>query len=80
MREDEAMSILGVPDVVVRERVDIHVQVTIVVRVDVRNEAMSTAPSMPPPFDPPTGGLSGLYRIWDLEVHQYSAPTDYFLC
>lgn len=44
------MPVLGVPDVVVLEAVDIHVQ-PVVVHVHVGNEEMCDKPSMPPSFE-----------------------------
>ncbi len=44
------MPILGVPDVVVRERVDIHLELTIIVEVHVGNEELYDEPSIPPPI------------------------------
>ena len=42
------MPVLGVPNVVVAEPVDVHVQ-PVSVHVDVRNEEMCGKPPVPPP-------------------------------
>ena len=72
LRNHEAMLVLSVPDVVVRERVDVHVQVTIVVHVDVRNEEMYTTPSVPPPLE----GLLAPLRVVSYAGHR-SPPVSY---
>jgi len=45
------MLILGIPDIVVRELVDVHVEVTIGVHIDVRDVETCTKPSLPPPLE-----------------------------
>ncbi|OGI30115.1 MAG: hypothetical protein A3G09_04780 [Candidatus Moranbacteria bacterium RIFCSPLOWO2_12_FULL_48_12] len=50
-RDHEAMLILGIPDIVVRELVDVHVEVTIGVHIDVRDVETCTKPSLPPPLE-----------------------------
>lgn len=48
LRDNHAMKVLGIPDIVVLEPVDIDVQ-TVIVHVHVRHE-MYSAPSSTPPF------------------------------
>jgi hypothetical protein len=45
------MTILGIPDVVVLELVDVHVELVIRVDVHVGNEEMYAKPSIPPPLE-----------------------------
>ncbi len=40
------MTILGVPDVVVRERIDVHLEPTVVVEVHVGDEELYDEPSI----------------------------------
>lgn len=69
------MTVVGVPDIVVLEPVDVHVERVIGVEVHVGNEnerraILSTILRI----------LSGLYLIWNLEIYQPVAPTGCFLC
>ena len=43
------MLVLGVPDVVVRELVHVHLELTVVVEVHVSNEESYNEPSISPP-------------------------------
>ncbi|OGI16706.1 MAG: hypothetical protein A3J63_05015 [Candidatus Moranbacteria bacterium RIFCSPHIGHO2_02_FULL_40_12b] len=45
------MTILGIPDIVVLEPVDIDLELTVRVEVHVGNEEMCDKPSMPPSFE-----------------------------
>jgi hypothetical protein len=45
------MAILGIPDIVVLELVDVHVERVIGVEVHVGNEEMCNEPSMPPSLE-----------------------------
>ena len=51
MRNYEPMTILGIPDVVVLELVDVHVELVVGVDVHVSNEEMCARPSIPPPLE-----------------------------
>jgi len=68
------MTILGIPNVVVREAVDVRVQATIGVHVDVRDENVRQTISATTHRI-----LSGLNLMPDIEVRRFVAPTDYFL-
>lgn len=68
------MSIVGIPDIVVLELVDVHLEVT-AIEVDVGNEEeMYDKPSVALPLEIATR----LYSIWDVEVLQLTVPTDLF--
>ncbi len=69
------MTIAGIPDVVVREVVDVHLQPAIVVPVDVRDEEICALGH--PAHHWPNHDRLNLIR--DLEVRQPNTPTDYFL-
>ncbi|MEK7125334.1 MAG: hypothetical protein AAB880_00255, partial [Patescibacteria group bacterium] len=65
------MPVLGVPDVVVLEPVDVHVERPAVVEVDIGNEKTRNLPSraLPPEI------AKRLYFIRDIKVPQQTAPT-----
>lgn len=69
------MSIVGIPDIVVLELIDVHLEATIIIEVDVGNEEeMYDKPSVALPLEIATR----LYSIWDVEVLQLIVPTDLF--
>ncbi|MFA5777206.1 MAG: hypothetical protein WC906_02100 [Parcubacteria group bacterium] len=45
------MAILGIPDIVVLEPVDVHLELTVGVEVHVGNEEICNKPSIPPSFE-----------------------------
>jgi hypothetical protein len=47
VRNDDAIPVLGVPNIVILERIHVHLEVTIVIEVDVGNkEEMYDTPSV----------------------------------
>lgn len=50
-RDYQAMTKLGVPDIVVLELVDVDFELTVRVKVHVSNEEMCDKPSKPPSFE-----------------------------
>jgi hypothetical protein len=68
------MVVLNIPLIVVREMVDIHIEVAIGVHIDVCDEHVRQAIHITA-----LRILLGLNSIWDIEVRQLVAPTDYFL-
>ena len=70
------MTIVSIPDIVVLETVDVHVQA---VRVDihVRNVELYDGPSRSLPIY--RAREIRLNFIWDEEVHKRTAPTEKFL-
>ena len=51
LRDHQTMTILDIPDVVVRELINVRLEMTIGVHVHVGNKEMRTIPSVPPPFE-----------------------------
>ena len=68
------MTIVGIPDVVVLETVNVKLQPASIVPVDVRHEEIRVL-SHPYHHRPNHDRLN---FIRDLEDHQLNAPTDYF--
>jgi hypothetical protein len=50
-RNYDSMAILGIPDIVVLEPVDVHLELTVGVEVHVGNEEICNKPSIPPSFE-----------------------------
>ncbi len=76
-RHHHPIAILGVPHVVVRKAVHVHIQPLVGVPVHIRNEVLCNTPPVPLPAKSKI--YDRLYRIWDIQVLQCITPTDYFL-
>ena len=70
------MPVVGIPDIRVVEAVHVRAELA-PIDVDVPDEDGTCATYHL--YHHPLNTLSELYRMWDIEVRQYIAPTGYFL-
>ena len=75
------MLVVGVPSVVVRDRVPVHIELTVVIEVHIGNEELYGEPSTSLPALPAslkTAKETKLYIIRGLKAYQRTAPTFMF--